>query len=197
MTLPIGRGWLRRPSQPAPTTSSAPARAVGLGLAEQVGDELAGRLAGFLLGGLDAGGERRDPPFGGPGGGPGQLGRGLRPTPASGGGGVGEGHQPDRAVGTGGVVGRRPGPSGVGVDVLRRSRGARRAPAPSPRPRWPSARRPAGATTTASIGPGGLDHRAQRLGGVAEAAGRLDPVAGDGPGLRARRSATPPDRGGR
>ena len=113
--------------RPGVTAKAEPARADhqlrtgegrGLGMAEQMGDERTDRSAGRLLRGLDAHREGRDAPFGRTSSHAGQLRRGLGSTATSGGDGVGEGHQLDRTVGAGGVVGGRPGPSGVGVDVL-------------------------------------------------------------------------------
>ena len=70
----------------------------GIGVAEQVGDELADGTGGRLLRCLDARGERRDPPSGRAGRGPASCADGLGPAATPGGGGVGQGHQPDRAV---------------------------------------------------------------------------------------------------
>ena len=153
MTLPIGRGWLRIPSQPSPTTSSAPARAPASGWPSRWPTSCARRRAGGHLRGLEPHGEGRDPALGGPGGHPGVLGRGLGPTTPSRGGRIGEGHESYRTVGAGGVVGGGTGPTGIGVQLLDDvpvlgehllpplRRGGRRRSAGD------------GATTTASIGP--------------------------------------------
>ena len=113
--LPPGRGWLRSPNHPAPTTSSAPASADRVGAAHQVGDELADRSARSAL---DADGERRDAIAGGPPAGARQLRRRLRPAATAGGRGVGERHEADRAVRGRRVVGHGSGPRGVGVDLV-------------------------------------------------------------------------------
>ena len=108
--LPLGRGWLRRPNQPAPATSSAPDSAAASGLHTRWADELADRLAVGRGRRLDADREGGDAVVGGALRRPGELGRGLGPAAAAGGGGVGERHQPDRALGPRGVVGHGPGP---------------------------------------------------------------------------------------
>ena len=68
VTLPIGRGWLRSPSQPSPITSSAPASATASGWVSRWSTSSPDGLSGDLLGGLDPHGEGRDPPLGRPGG---------------------------------------------------------------------------------------------------------------------------------
>ena len=65
-----------------PTTSSAPARAAGLGVAEEVRDELAGLFGRVRPGRLDARRQRGDPPSRPAGCGTCELCRGLGPAPA-------------------------------------------------------------------------------------------------------------------
>ena len=86
-------------------------------------------------------------------------------------------------AGAGGVVGGRPGPSGVGVDVLDDPAVLRQYPLP---PVGRAGRRlaTAGCDDDGVDRPGGFDHGAQRLGGVAKAVGELDAAASDRSGLQ-------------
>ena len=143
----------------------------GIGVAQQMGDELTHRLAAASSEASMLTAKAVTRPSVEPTGHPGQLGRGLGPTAASRGDGVGEGHQVHRAGGAGGVVGGRPGPSGVGMDVL--DDPAVLGEHPLPPLRRGGRRRATGGRDDDGVDrPAGVDPAAQRVGGVAEAAGR-------------------------
>ena len=180
--LPIGRGWLRMPSQPAPLTSSAPARAVASGVPSRWATSWP---TGWLVPSCEdstltakavtrpsvalVSGSRK-------------LRRGLSSTTTFRGGGFGEGHQPYRAGCVFGVVGSRPGPSGIRMDVIDD-------PAVFGDHTFPAIIRDCVRPTTGRRdndgvdGTCGFDYRAQRVSGVAEAVSDADGVTGDGPRL--------------
>ena len=130
MTLPLGRGWLRSPNQPAPATSSAPDSAAASGLHTRwaaSSPTARGRVVGAST--LTAKAATRSPVA--PRAGPGELRRGLGPAAPAGGGGVGERHQPDgrSAPAAWSATARaQPASAWMLVDDARR---ARRAPAPT------------------------------------------------------------------
>ena len=128
----MGRGWLRRPSQPAADHQLRTGQSRGLGVAEQVGDERTGRFAGGRLRRLDA---RRRRPSTRPSVAPAaarascaEAWARLRPPAV-----VASVRVTSwtRAGGGRGVVGGGPGPCRRRHGCPRRSRRARRAPAPT------------------------------------------------------------------
>ena len=151
--LPLGRGWLRRPTQPGPATSSAPDSAVASGLHSRwaTSSPIDRPRSSFGASTLTAKAATRSPVAPRPARAScADAWARLRPPAvvAS----VSVTSRTGRSA-RDGVVGHGPGPAGVGVDVLRRCRRARRAPAPSRSSTRSPDGAPARATTTASSGP--------------------------------------------